>query len=98
MFNATGGYLTDPFQVECSAACMYRHIQNSKRHLTKKKKAYFHTIIPERAISIFLQALHYLTKDICHQKTLRVETIKTGSFKMYASWPQIGRFQDQFFP
>jgi len=62
MFNATGGYLTYLLQAHWSAACMYRHIQNSNKHLA-------------------------LTKEICHQKTLRVDAIKTGSFKMYASWP-----------
>ena len=98
MFNAAGGYLTDPYQAHLSVTYMYHQIQNSNRRLAPAPKSvYFHTMIPETAISIFLQALNYLTKEICHQKSLRVETIKTGSFKMYAPWPQTATFQDHFF-
>jgi len=97
MFNANGGYLTEPHQAHFSVACMYRHIHNSNRHLAHKICLIPQTI-PETAISVLLQALHYLTKEICDQKTLRVETIKKGSFKKHAPWPQTARFQDQFFP
>jgi len=36
MFNATGGYLNDPYQAHWSVVSMYCHIQNSDRHLAHK--------------------------------------------------------------
>jgi hypothetical protein len=97
MFNATGGYLIDPYQAHWSVVCTHRHIQNSNRPLAKKS-AYFPSTIQETTISIFLQALHYLIKEIRQQKNLRGETTKIGSLKMYAPWPQTATFQDHFFP
>jgi len=59
MFNANGGYLTNPYQAHLSVACMYRHIH---RHLAHKICLIVQTI-PEKAISISLQALHYLIRE-----------------------------------
>jgi len=64
MFNATGGYLTDPFQAQWSVACMYRHIHNSNWHLAHKI-CLFPWTIQETAISILLQALHYFITKFC---------------------------------
>jgi hypothetical protein len=36
MFNATAGYLTDPYQAHRTVACMYGHIQNLNRPLAQK--------------------------------------------------------------
>jgi len=68
MFSATAGYLTDAYQAHRSVAGMYRHIQNSNRPLTQKNSSYFPSTIQETAISIFLQALHYLQKEYVIRK------------------------------
>jgi len=68
MFNATGGHSTDPYEAQRSVACMHQQHSEFKQGSCKTKSLYLHTTIPETAISIFLQALHNLTKEICHQK------------------------------
>jgi len=52
MFNATGGYSTDPYEVQRSVACMYRSHSEIKQGYCNTQSVYFHTTIPETAISI----------------------------------------------
>jgi len=68
MFNATGGYSTDPYEVQRSVACMHQQHSEFKEGSCKTKCVYLRTTIPQKANSGFLQTLHNLTKEICHQK------------------------------
>jgi len=42
MFNANGGYLTEPHQAHCSVACMCLHIHKSNWHFAKKNCLFPH--------------------------------------------------------
>jgi len=52
MFNANGGYLTEPHQAHLSVACMCRHIHKSNCHL-KKKNLFISTPQYQKRLSQF---------------------------------------------